>query len=396
VDWFYTHLGIDDTYFSSTNPEAIADHILALYGAKILAYTKRDPTQLVIDLERVDEDGAVFIHTSAPGVTAVSGPGATCEARIDELFLDNSVPSQAYRLETYRSSGSISASSAQQLRCYFVSRCVFPPDALTTPPTPGPDGKIDIDIRTVSDAAFLERATPNTLEIYSRIIKHALTRYGPVIEVFEVEDTRERRLVIGYKSGAPRRLFSALSRLYHYYGLYSARKYVEHFSCGITIVSLYLNPLPLDHPGSTPNSRAPIESSIFQILKEASLLFCLPENPFFGQDAAGAPVHAVQEATYAYAGWVFAQHFCNRLGPAFLALKAVLDENDAAHAQALADVRRRFREETFTRESIAAVLHAHPALVRMLYVHFANVHYPRDEAQRRMWVYSFFEDTCTC
>jgi glutamate dehydrogenase len=85
------------------------------------------------------------------------------------------------------------------------------------------------------------------------------------------------------------------------------------------------------------------------------------------------------------AGWIFAQHFCNRLGPAYLALKSVLDESNPAHAQALADVRTRFREETYTRESIAQVLHAYPALVRMLYVHFANVHYPRGEAQRHMY-----------
>jgi glutamate dehydrogenase len=63
----------------------------------------------------------------------------------------------------------------------------------------------------------------------------------------------------------------------------------------------------------------------------------------------------------------------------------VLDESNPAHAQALADVRTRFREETYTRESIAQVLHAYPALVRMLYVHFANVHYPRGEAQRHMY-----------
>jgi glutamate dehydrogenase len=36
-----------------------------------------------------------------------------------------------------------------------------------------------------------------------------------------------------------------------------------------------------------------------------------------GEDTA----HAVQEATYAYVGWIFAQHFCNRLGSAYLALK---------------------------------------------------------------------------
>lgn len=71
-------------------------------------------------------------------------------------------------------------------------------------------------------------------------------RYGPVIEMYEVEGTSEKRVVIGYKMGGTQHffrlapasiathlpflidlvLFSALSELYHFYGLYSARKYV--------------------------------------------------------------------------------------------------------------------------------------------------------------------------
>jgi glutamate dehydrogenase len=127
----------------------------------------------------------------------------------------------------------------------------------------------------------------------------------------------------------------------------------EHFSNGITIVSLYLNPLP--------NSSAPpIEHSIFQVMKEVSLLFCLPDNPFFSATTR----HAVQDAAYAYAGWIFAQHFCNRLGQAYLQLLTVLDESNPAHADVLGSIKRRFREETFTRESIQQVIHAHPEIVR--------------------------------
>ena len=153
---------------------------------------------------------------------------------------------------------------------------------------------------------FLEKASENTLEIYQEIMWNVETRFGPVIEVFEVEGTRERRLVIGYKMGGTTHFFSALSNLYHFYSLYSARKYVgasevhvlpsipltpttEQFSNGVTIISIYLNPLP--------NSKAPpIESSIFQVMKEVSLLFCLPDNPFF---VPGQSQHAVQDAAYA-------------------------------------------------------------------------------------------------
>jgi glutamate dehydrogenase len=165
-----------------------------------------------------------------------------------------------------------------------VNKCVFP----DTPATKDAEGRTEI--KSVSDKSFLEKATENTLEIYQKIMWDVEQRYGPVIEVFEVEGSRERRLVIGYKMGGTTKSFSALSNLYHFYNLYSARKYVEQFANGVTIISLYLNPVP--------NINAPpIEHSIVQVMKEASLLYCLPDNPFFLPRAPGT--HAVQEATYA-------------------------------------------------------------------------------------------------
>lgn len=89
VTWFYSNLGIDDTYFQNESQEVISDHIIALFGAKILAYSKHDASTLVIDLEKIDEkgNGATFIHTSAPGLTTTEGPGATCEARWAAFWL---------------------------------------------------------------------------------------------------------------------------------------------------------------------------------------------------------------------------------------------------------------------------------------------------------------------
>ena len=85
------------------------------------------------------------------------------ESRIDTLFLDNSKPNNAYRLETFRSAGSISATASQQLRCYFVNKCVFP----DTPATKDAEGRTNIN--SVSDKGFLEKASENTLEIYQKV-----------------------------------------------------------------------------------------------------------------------------------------------------------------------------------------------------------------------------------
>ena len=105
--------------------------------------------------------------------------------------MDISNKDQAFRLETYRSSGTVSSSFDSQLRCYFVAKCDF------VQPNPSPEE--ESDIRLVSDKNFLSKATENTLVVYQKVIDNVLTRTGPVIEVFNIEGSREKRLVIGYR-----------------------------------------------------------------------------------------------------------------------------------------------------------------------------------------------------
>lgn len=170
--------------------ETIASHVISLYGSKILAYTE-SKHKLDIHLEKINADeSAVFIHTSEPGVTALEG--RQYEDIIDHNYLNDSNPARSFRLETYRSAGSVSSTLAQQLRCYFIFKCDF------VDPTPDPN---ESDIRKVSDRNFLEKVSANTLSIYQEVMTNTLERSGPVVECFEVEGSREKRLVIGFKQG---------------------------------------------------------------------------------------------------------------------------------------------------------------------------------------------------
>ncbi|CAG8527997.1 12955_t:CDS:2 [Ambispora leptoticha] len=361
VSWFYGNLGIDDMYFGGESVETIANHILALYGAKIFAYTKNE-NALDINLERETDDGAVYIHTSSPGVSQLHGPQH--ERRIDERYLDVSTTSRAYRLESYRSHGNVSPSVNTQLRCYFVAKCDF----VKLDPTP----EEETDIRVVGDKTFLERATENTLEIYQNIMKTVLSRTGPVIEMFEVEASRERRLVIGYRQHSTQSFFSAMSDLYHFYNLYSTRKYVEQFSNGVTIMSLYLNPLPN-------TQSAPIEHTIHQVIKEASLIYCLPTTPL--QSFFQTGTLSVQEAIYGYVGWIFSQHFLNRLGNEYVSLANIMDNNNPVHVEVLSKIKKRLRQDTFTREYVLDIVKRYPELIHWLYINFALTHYVNPRAQ---------------
>lgn len=367
VAWFYNNLGIDNLYFGIEGAEVIANHILALYAAKMTAYLK-DITSLEINLEQEHEDKAVYIHSSKPGVSTLTGP--QYETRIDEKYLDASTPERCYRLETYRSSGVVASNFKTQLRCYFVTRCHFPHIPTDSSQALEEDWR---DIRKVSDRTFLTKATINTLEIYERVMRAVLERAGPVIELHEVEatkansDGRSKRLVIGYRQGSTQRFFSAISDLYHYYELYSTRKYVENFSNGVTILCLYLSPLL--------NTRAPpIEHSILQIMREASLIYCLPTTAL--QPLFKSGTLSVQETIYGYCALAFAQHFLNRLGPEYVTLTTILNaESDPMHTEILAKIKKRLRQETFTREYVLDIVRTYPELVRVLYVHFAMSHY---------------------
>lgn len=360
MHWFYDELGIDDSYFSTESVGAIVSNIHSLWAAKVAAYA-RDDKKLDIRLDKEAPDHALYLDTSTPGISEVDGP--RYEERIDEKYLDGSSTTRSYRLETFRSIGGVPSTGEQQLRCYFVYQCDF----VNSQPESG-----ETRLEVIGDKRFLSKATKNTLDIYQEIVKLAAGRTGPVIELFDVEGRRDKRVVIAYKQRSALGLFSALSHLYHYYGLTSTRKYVEQFSNGITVTSLYLREV---NQSIRTTRHPPIEASILQIVKEISLLYCIPRNTFQAHFAQGALT--LQETIYAHCCWVFVGHFLNRLGNEYTTLTGLLDANNSEHTELLSKIKRRLRNETFTADYIREIIDQYPQLIRPLYLSFARSHYLR-------------------
>ncbi|KAJ1733945.1 NAD-dependent glutamate dehydrogenase [Coemansia sp. Benny D160-2] len=380
VEWFYDVLGLDDMYFMLEAPATVANHIVSLYGAQLSSMNKPNPVNITFESRHAS--GAIFIHNSVPGISKTDGPHY--EQMIDAEYLDTSVPQKAYRVESYRSRGKVSKRLDASLRTYFVSACDFV--------NADPQGDAAYDISQVSDRTFLAKATETVLDLYSSVMAKVLGRTGPVIVSNELP-SGEHRLVIGFRQGSTQGYFAALSDLYHYYRLFSSRKYVEQFSNGVTIISLYLDlarhakRLVAGSSGSSSSvgsttaspvlapavAAASIDDGVRQIIKEASLLFCIPNTPFQKHFKTGEL--SVQETVYAYAGWIFAQHFLNRLGSEYATLVDILDPNDATDIEVLAKLKKRLRHETFTRELILDILVGNCEVVKDLYAHFANTHH---------------------
>lgn len=278
--------------------DAIASSIVSLYAAKIAAFAREDKQQEIrLDMEATDH--AIYIDTSEPGISNITGP--RYEHRLEAKYLDAPSPNGSYRVETFRSPTNLTGTepSKSTMRCYFVYQCVF------ADPKPSPT---ETRLEIISDRGFLAKATKNTKQIYQEIIELAVTRNGPVIEVFDIENSKEKRVVVAFRSRTAAGMFSALSDLYHYYGVTSSRKYVEQFSNGICVMCLYLKPATNLDSTKFPT----LEQSIHQITKEISLLYCIPQNKFQSLFASGRL--SLQETMYAHCLWVFVQHFLNRLG----------------------------------------------------------------------------------
>ncbi len=87
----------------------------------------------------------------------------------------------------------------------------------------------------------------------------------------------------------------------------------------------------------------------------------------------------VQEVIYGYIGWIFSQHFLNRLGGEYNSLISVIDVNNSMHAEVLAKIKKRLRSDTFTREYILEVIKLYPELIKHCYNHFALIHHTSGE-----------------
>lgn len=366
--WFYEQLSIDDSFFATESIDNIVSYIHTLYSAKVAAYA-RDDKKLEIQLVREDDAHAFYIDTSSPGTANLEGP--QYETRIDEKYLSSN--EGKFRVETFRATNdSIPGDGA--LRCYFVYKCDF------IDPTPA-EG--ETDLAKISDKGFYGKATEYTRAIYSEIVSQVVQREGPVIEMYEIDGSRERRVIIGYKQDTTPGYFSALSDLYHFYGLTSTRKYVEQFSNGVTIISMYLAPAFPQTANTADEIKAmkrypPIENSIHQIVKEASLLFCLPNNAFKAHFARGDM--SLQESIYAHCAFIFVQHFLNRLGSEYTTLQQMLGTNKE-HTEILEKLKRRLRQETFTRDYLFELINNNLDVVKQMYLQFADVHYIQSKSE---------------
>jgi glutamate dehydrogenase len=67
-------------------------------------------------------------------------------------------------------------------------------------------------------------------------------------------------------------------------------------------------------------------------------------------------------------------HF-SRLGSEYTSLSSILDSDNTNHQEILSKLKKRLRDETYTRQYIFEIMSQYPSLLKLLYLNFAWTHY---------------------
>lgn len=337
--FFYNDLGIDNTYFASESVENITANILALYSAKVAAEASGNSVPFVHH-KKITSDHAVYFET---------GSENQFEKEIDDNYFD-SISQDSFRMESFNSV----LASGEIFKCHFVYKCNFQENPTSS------------SIDAISDSTFVNIASAHTKSLYSEVLDEMKNTEGPVIKYHSIATTGELRIVIGFKRGTSERYNSALSTLANYYGITLKKKYVENFANGSSIISMYLG-----------NDNGIIGSDIttYQLTREASLLYCVPNNKFYSKFESGE--WSIQECIYAHCGSIFTTHFLNRLGPEFQSLKELLLSGNPSpkNLELITKIKERFNSETFSETFIFECFESNSSIIRQLFKHFVDTHY---------------------
>jgi len=325
-------------YFRTTPIESIANHIESILAAEIIA-KNRGSNQLDVDFYSEQENSAMYLinddHEKAIEI----------ERRLENLFPD-------FRLQSYRTPG---IDLKSHFRSYLVEKPIY-----AIPKAPSDEDNID----KVAAKQFLESTTSEVKARYQHVLQESLTWIQPYIEFTDnVRD--EIRFMISVPLAGSYRFLSGISDIINYYGLVSKHKYVEPFSNGKLILSIYL-----DAQATRPY--------IDQIINDISLIYINPENelsPLIRNNAL-----SVHEAFYAASAWKFTHQFLSSFNLEYMALTEVLKDRPTL-MDILNTLRTRLVKDSYTEARILQTIFQYPEEIKKLYQHFSDRFQIKEESK---------------
>lgn len=353
VDWFYNGLRLNSAYFENFPPNIIANHIHGFIAAKKLAQTtgttedielRQEPSfnsAFYIIPDKAEKQIAIERYIESKYLNEGYVRGETNEDQNSKVF--------ATSIRQYYSGGTAGPNSKVHLNLYFVDRNPW------INPNPKPK---ETDLWEISHGMFIQTKQEVVRNRYEEIIKRAVNTLNPVVKLNQEKD--EIGVMIAYRHGSTHSYYSSISTILAVNKVICVRKYLESFSNGILVISLYIRDKSLDE--------------VTRLVDQAIFLYILPRTsltPLFEDGKLTA-----QEVVYAYAGWKFAYHFLNRQPEEYNTLRNAL-KSDEDKLQKLIALKRKLRSEVANEPRILEVIFNYPQLIKEFYAEFAFFHEKR-------------------
>lgn len=347
VSWFFSRLGLHSTYFASMTSTEIAQHVTALYAAKVL-YAMAPAGSLSLRLRQESERGALYMVPSV--LDSATPPSLEIERHIEqEYFKEGSASGssrlgkgQAFRVQVYRTAGPVADGSETKIRLFLVRRSSFPESG------EGLEG--------IADQEFLRNASENTRQAVAAILKRAEDSLGPVTQVLDVagSDGKEVRLLVAYRKETTQQFFSGLTELYRAHDLHSTRKYVETYKNGMRTLSLYL------YGGDDVSRRVQV------VADQLAALYVLPrlELTALALSDLSVPANA-----YAHVACKFVHQFLSSIEDS--EFQSLMQSLSSQLVGVLSKVRAGLKREAMTESRIESIAYSHPAILSRLFEHFS-------------------------
>eukprot|EP00743_Colponemidia_sp_Colp-15_P001493 GILK01001633.1.p1 GENE.GILK01001633.1~~GILK01001633.1.p1 ORF type:complete len:1043 (-),score=237.41 GILK01001633.1:116-2860(-) len=322
---------------------------------------------------------ALFVARSMPGHS--SSPCIHIERKIEDKYLGegynkdytdiknvsllsvtpksaHSLNDRAWRLQCYRSKGPVSKNINQHIRMYFLQEPEYPNPFVEENET---------RLELIACKQFMSAASDKVKEQYQRLITAVVQRPGGLGLQMEhrAGSKGSHRLVVAYRRGTTHSFFTSVMDVYHFYGLFSPRKYIEQFSNGVVVYTFFL--------GSADGDQTSTLTRIKNVMHDLSLKYVLPRTAL--SELLNQGMLSNQEISYAYAGWKFAFQFLNRVGEEYGLLAKAL-ANDPVNQAHLFKIKSRLKRNTFTEGVVLKAIYENTPLIKVLYSEFERIHSP--------------------
>ncbi len=326
IDWYCTHLGMDEYYFKTTPIATIASHIEALKAAEIIANVQKEKL-IKIDLGTESKYEAIYL------VDDYHYRALEIEKRIEKRYPN-------YKIQSYRSLGK--AAGVEHLRMYIVHKPSFHLEGIS------PEER---GLEKIADKEFLRTATDDTRKRYQDLLNKSKGLETPLIEITHKTETNELRIMIVTERDTSKRFFSNVSDVLNSHSLISNRKYIEQFANGKTVYVIYL-----------PDSN---DKEVIQVLAEdISLVYVIPESPIsvlFRKGKLDA-----QETVFGVSAWSFAHQFLSVYNEEYLKLAEHLKDFPELLG-ILRSLKTNLAKDTYTEPRVWESFLEYPAYLKNLF-----------------------------